>query len=193
MQRRLVVSKRVGHRAVDQFELDVRVVCLDLLHPRRDCVADDDIACAFRAQNAETHDRRAVEAGECPRLGDGIGDQPEIVEPHFASDRQRDAGGGKLRYRLGAGKRPDGLFAAADLGPPASEIDVAAAQLAAYVERRQADALQPDGIEPDANFALNAPMRSTRATPRTPCSARITTSSTNQEICSGVLPGAIAA
>ena len=49
------------------------------------------------------------------------------------------------------------------------------------------------GSSPTRISRSTLPMRSTRATPRTPCNARMTTSSTNQESCSGVFPGAIAA
>ena len=128
---------------------------LDGIDLRGHRVGDADVACALGAQDAEAHDGRAVETGEGPRLGDGVGDEAEIVEPDFAAVRQRDLGRGEIDERLGAGERADRLLAAADLGAAAGEIDVAAAQLPADVERGQADGLQPDRIEADADFALD--------------------------------------
>ena len=116
----------------------------------------DDIACAFRAQNTEANDRRAVEAGEGARLRNRIGHESQIVQPDLAARRQGDPRRSEVRDRLGAGKGTDGLIAAADLGSPAGEIDVAAAKLAADIERRQADRLEPDRVEPDPDLALDA-------------------------------------
>src|SRR4029079_16830184 len=46
--------------------------------------------------------------------------------------------------------------AAADFGPTTGEVYVASAQLAADLERRPAERLQPDRGEPDPDFALDA-------------------------------------
>ena len=134
-----------------------------------------------------------IEPGECARLGNRVGDEAEIVQPHLAPGRQRDSRGCEIGDRLGPGKGTDGLVATANLGPPAGEIDVAPAKLPADIERGQARRLQPNRIEPYPNLALDATDALDAATPRTPCSPRMTTSSTNQESCSGVFPGAIAA
>src|SRR5262249_60183579 len=62
----------------------------------------------------------------------------------------------------GGGGGQSGVPAPADPGPPAGEIDVAAAKLAADIERGQSDPLQPNRIEshpdlpPDAADALDA-------------------------------------
>ena len=184
----------MGDRGVDQLEVDIRVGRLDGFNPApRPRPRRATSLGAFRTQNTEAHDRGAVEARKGPGLRDRIGDESEIVEPHFAAGRQGDPRRCEVGDRLGAGKRADGLIAAADLGPPAGEIHVAAAKLAADIERRQADGLKPDRIEPDADFALDASDALDPGDPAHPCNARITTSSTNQESCSGVLPGAIAA
>ena len=134
----------------------VRVGRLDGFDARSNGFREDDIACAFRAQNAEADDRGAVEARKGPRLRNRIGDQPQIVQPHLAAGRQGNSRRREIGERLGSGKGADGLVAAADLGAPAGEIHVAAAKLAADIERGQADRLQPNRVEPDPDLALDA-------------------------------------
>ena len=121
-------------------------------------------------------------------------DRPRSSEPHLASGRQCNPRGREIGKRLGSGKGADRLIASADLGTPAGEIDVAAAKLPADIERGQSDPLQPHRIESHPNLALDAADALDGCRRRGFLAARgSTTSSTNNESCSGVFPGAIAA
>ena len=97
-----------------------------------------------------------VESRKGAGLRNRIGDDSQIVQPHLAARRQRDPRRREIGNRLGAGEGADGLVASADLGAPAGEIHVTPAKLAADIERRQADRLEPNRIEPDPDFALDA-------------------------------------
>ena len=156
MHRRFVVSQRMNDRCVDQLEVDSRVGRLDGLDASSNCICEDDIACALRAQNIEADDRRTVESRKGPGLRNRIGDEPQIVQPHLAARRQRDPRRREIGNRLGAGEGADGLVASANLGAPTGEIHVTPAKLAADIERRQADRLEPNRIEPDPDLALHA-------------------------------------
>ena len=101
-------------------------------------------------------DGLAVEAGEGPAVGDGVGDGAEIVAGGLRRQRQADHGPGEFVERLGAGQRPDRLVVAADFGAAAGEVDIGAAQPLADVGRGQAGRLQPVGIERHQDFALDA-------------------------------------
>ncbi len=57
---------------------------------------------------------------------------------------------------LAPGERTDRLVASADLGAAAGEVDIGAAQALADIDGRQADRLQPVGIERDQDLALDA-------------------------------------
>ena len=153
--REAIVSEGVADRTVDQLELDVRVCRLDGIDLRGHGVCHDHVAGSLGAQDAEAHHGRTVETGEGPRLGDRIGDEAEIIEPNLAAIRQRNAGRREIDDGLGAGERADRLLASADFGAAAGQIDIAAAELTADIEWRQADSLQPHRVEPDTHFALH--------------------------------------
>jgi len=138
---RIVVSFCERNRSVDQLELDVGVCRLDRFDLGSDRLRNGYIACAFRAYDADSYHGRAVESGKGARLRNRIGDEAQIVHSNLAAGRQGDSGRRQIRDRLGSGKGADRLVASADLGPPAGEIDVAAAKLPADVERGQAHCL----------------------------------------------------
>src|SRR4051794_30472491 len=115
-----------------------------------------DIAGAFGTQNGKADDRSAIEAREGARLGNGVADEPDIIQPQVASTRERNPGCRKIGQGPGACERADRLVAAADLGPAAGKIGVAAAQLAAHIERGYANPLQRNWIKSDADLALDA-------------------------------------
>ena len=72
-----------------------------------------------------------------------------------------------------------GLVVSADFGSPAGKVDIGAAKALADIDRGEPRRLQPVRIERDQNFALyTADALDLGDTPRTPCSARLTTSST---------------
>src|SRR5262249_57165926 len=87
--------------------------------------------------------------------GVGRGDGAEITAPHFAAGRRRVPGAGKIGGVLGPGHRADRLVATADLGASAGEVDIAAAQLPADVDRGETERLQPHRVETNADLALD--------------------------------------
>ena len=90
-----------------------------------------------------------------------------------------------------AGERTDRLLAPADLAAAAGEVDVGGADLPVHLAGGDAVGEQPVGIERDADLARRRRrQRSICETPFTPCSARATVSSTNQDSSSGVMAGA---
>ena len=193
VDRGFVVALGEFDRGVDQLQIDVGIGDFQLIDALLHRGGDHHVAGALGALDAERHHRLAVEAREGAAVGDGVGDGAEIVEPHLAADRQRDHGAGEIVERPGAGERPDRLIVPADLGAAAGEVDIGAAQALADIDGGQPAACSRSGSSETRISRSTPPMRSTWATPRTPCSARLTTSSTNQESCSGVLPGEIAA
>ena len=135
MHCRFVVSRRVGDRGVDQLDVDRRVGRLDADDASGDRLCEGDIACALGPQNIEADDRRAVEASEGPRLRNRIGDDPQIVQPHFAARRQSNSRRSQIGNGLGPREGSDGLVMAADLSAAAGEVHVATAKLATHIER----------------------------------------------------------
>src|SRR4051812_27796226 len=128
----------------------------DVLDLRAHQFFDLDIAGAFGTQNGKADDRSAIEAGEGARLGNGVADEPNIVQPQVASTRERDPGRRKVGQGPGACGGADGRVATPVLGAAAGKIGVAAAQLAAQIEPRYASPLQRNGIESEAYLALDA-------------------------------------
>ncbi len=153
--RGLVVALGEFNRGVDQLEIDVGVGDFQRVDALLHGGSDHHVAGALRALDAERHHRLAVEAGEGPAVGDGVGDGAEIVEAHFAAGRQADHGAGEVVERLGAGKRADRLIVLADFGAAAGKIDIGAAQAVADVDGGKPRGLQPVGIERDENLALD--------------------------------------
>ncbi len=143
-------------RGVDRLELDVGVSLLDLVDFLLHRGGDDDVALALGAPDPERDDGLAVEPGEGPRRGDGIGHDAEILEPDLAAHRQADHQSGKLVEGLGPGQRPDRLVAAADLGEAAGDVDIGTTQPLADVGRGQAHRLEPVGVERHQDFAVDA-------------------------------------
>jgi hypothetical protein len=61
------------------FNVDIRVRLLDPFNASRHKLRDHEVARAFRAQNAESHHRRAIETGKRARFGNCVRDEPEVV------------------------------------------------------------------------------------------------------------------
>src|SRR5262249_47402998 len=129
---------------------------LDRRDARRDGVSDGDIAGAFGAQYVDADHRRAIEARERARLGHGVDDGTQVLEPHLAAGRKPDPHGGQVGDRLGASESTDRLVTRADFGPAARQIDIAAANLPADIERGQTDGLQAYRVEAHADLAIDA-------------------------------------
>src|SRR5580698_5594696 len=155
LDRGVIIALGEFHRGVDQLEIDVRISLLERIDPLLHQARDHHVAGALGALDAERHHRLAVEAGEGPAVGDGVGDGTEIVEPDFAAGKQRDHGAGQFVQCLGAGQRPDRLVVLADLGAAAGEVDIGAAQALADIDRGEARGLQAIGIERNENLALD--------------------------------------
>ena len=129
-----------------------------------------------------------LKRGEGARLLDGVGRPRRGRQPDLAAARQHDRGLADPRTRAGAGERADRLLLAAELAAAAGEVDVGGAQLPVDVGRGDAERHQPVGIERDADLAVDAADRGRRGRrPSGPEAARLTTSSTNQDSCSGVI------
>ena len=156
LQGLMVAGDRGIDRGVDQLELDVRVFRLEAIDPVGHRRRHGHVARPFGAQDAESHHRLAVGAREAPRLGNGVGNGAEIVEPDLTAARKRDPHRRQSGERGCARERANGLVAAADLCAPAGEIHVGAAQAAADVERGEADGLEAVGVEPDTDLAIDA-------------------------------------
>ena len=153
---RFVIAEGEIDRVVDRLEVDVGVGRLDLVDALLHRGGDDDVARALGAPDPEGDDGLAVEAGEGPWRGDGIGHDAEIFQADLAAHRQADHHSGQLVEGLGAREGPDRLVAAADFGAAAGDVDIGAAQQLADIGRRQADRLQPVGIERHQDFAVDA-------------------------------------
>ena len=168
---------------------------LQLVDCGLDRVGDLDVARALGAGDAEgDHRLRRRARAKVRGSAQASVTVPSSSTPHLAAARQRDRrGGSRSASVLAPAERADRLLAAADLAAAAGEIDVGGAQLPVDVAGGDAERVQPVGIERDADLAVDAAERSTRATPFTPCSSRTTMSSTNQDSSSGVMAGADAA
>src|SRR5262249_55226071 len=79
----------------------------------------------------------------------------EIIQAHLAARGQRDSGCGQIGKRLRSRKGTNLLVAGTDFRAAAGDIDVAAAELAAHIERGEADTLQPHRVEANADLALD--------------------------------------
>ena len=109
---------------------------------------------ARRMLNADH--RRAVEARKGARLRNRVGDDAEIVQPHLAAGRQADSRRGEIGEGLGPAR-----VRIAWSRPPISARPPARSTLLPRSWRLtssggQADGLQPNRIESDPDFALDA-------------------------------------
>ncbi len=153
--RRIVIALGEVDRGIDQLQIDIGIGNLQRIDSLLHGGGNHDVAGALGTLDAERHHRLAVEAGEGPAIGNGVGDRAEVVEPHLAAAEQRDHGAGKFVQRLSAGQRADCLVVLADFSTAAGEIDIGAAQNLADVDGGQPRGLQPVGIERDKNLALD--------------------------------------
>ncbi len=128
----------------------------DFLDTGGDSLRHSHVACAFCADDAHADDWRAIELGKSARLLNRVGHPPQIIQADFAAGRQADLHRVEFGECFGAGHRSDGLIEAADFGAAPGQIDIAAAELAADIERCQSDGLQHERIEADPDLALDA-------------------------------------
>src|SRR6476660_4626877 len=156
MHGRLVVAEREGDRAVDQLDVGIRVRSLDRVDASADRIRDHHIACTLGTHNTEADNRRAINASERSRLGNGVADEAEIVQSYLASRRQRDPCCREIGYGLCPCERTNRLVASANLGPPAGEVDGAPAELPADIERSEPEALQANRVEADPYLTFHA-------------------------------------
>ena len=80
VDRRFIIAMREVDRRVDQLEVDVWVGPLELIDALLHRGGDDDVARAFRALDAERHDRLAVEPREGSPVGDCVRHDAKIIE-----------------------------------------------------------------------------------------------------------------
>ncbi len=194
LHRRVIVAELVVDLGVDLGELHLGVLLLQLGEPRRDVAIDRHVARALGAGDGEGDDRLIEQPREGARLGGGVGRRSQFVEPHAPAAGQGDRQRLQFVEPVGAGERADRLLLAGEFAAAAAEIDVVLAHLLVDLRGGDAERQQFLGIERDADFAVDAAEARRRRRRRFRlCKSRATVSSTNQESCSTVMPGAEAA
>ena len=124
---------------------------------RLDAGVDLDVALALAAEDAEGHDRLVVDAGEGFRLAPGIGHGGDVGQAHLAAARERDFQRRELARSMRAPPSVRIVWSRlAEIAAAAGHVDIGRAQRAVDVGGRDAERVQPVGLELDLDLARDA-------------------------------------